>query len=425
MKKLFTIVLGVVATGGLIIGLAVVARGQGRRGGRGGGFFRGGDRSFFDTEPNQPIGRALPQVIEAPADDPITPAKVALGRLLFWDPILSGDKDVACATCHHPQYGYTDGRDISVGVNGVGLGPERKFASPNSIPFVERNSPTVVNTAFNGIDQQGHYNPSAAAMFWDSRAQSLEAQAVFPIKTFEEMRGNAYPEDQALERIVARLAAIPEYRSEFAKAFGGAQPITSGNLAKALATFERSLVANNSPFDRYMRGDTHAMTDAQIRGMQDFQRIGCTNCHSGPMFSDYKLHVLGVPDNDKLLASDRGANQTYAFRTASLRNLAYTAPYMHDGVFPTLEDVLRFYSGGRGLRNPDVDFDQRDPLLRRLRGLRGSQSDILEFLAALNDDSFDKTMPARIPSGLQPGGRINLTPRVSLFLALSTERPAP
>jgi cytochrome c peroxidase len=158
------------------------------------------------------------------------------------------------------------------------------------------------------------------------------------------------------------------------------------------------------------------------------------------MFSDYKLHVLGVPDNDKLLASDGGANQTYAFRTASLRNLAYTAPYMHDGVFPTLEDVLRFYARGRGLRNPDVDFDQRDPLLRRLRGLRGTQGGILEFLSTLNDDSFDKTMPDRVPSGLHPGGRINLTAfqlirslpetspvgdRVSLFLALSTERLAP
>lgn len=401
MKKGVLIVLAAATTVSLIAGFAVVAHSQGRRG------RQGRDRFIFDIEPSQPIGGALPQRIEAPADDPMTPAKVALGRLLFWDPILSGNKDVACATCHYPQFGYTDGRDISIGVNGVGLGAERTFASPNSISFVKRNSMTLLNTAFNGIDQQGRYSPSAAPMFWDSRARSLEAQAVIPIETFEEMRGNAYPEDKTLDHVLARLRAIPEYRSEFVKAFAGAQPITSGNLAKALATFERSLVANNSPFDRYMRGDTHAMTDAQIQGMQDFQRIGCTNCHSGPMFSDYKLHVLGIPDNDKLPGSDTGANQTHAFRTPSLRNLAYTAPYMHDGVFSTLQDVLRFYGRGRRLRNQNVAADERDPLLRRLRGLRSSASDIIEFLGALSDDSFDKTIPARVPSGLHPGGRID------------------
>jgi cytochrome c peroxidase len=124
------------------------------------------------------------------------------------------------------------------------------------------------------------------------------------------------------------------------------------------------------------------------------------------MFSDYKLHVLSVPDNPKLPASDSGANQMYAFRTASLRNLAYTAPYMHNGVFPELEDVLSFYNQvQRRPRNPNVERDQIDPLLRQLRGVRRAATDVIEFLNALNDESFDKTIPAHVPSGLHPGGR--------------------
>lgn len=207
---------------------------------------------------------------------------------------------------------------------------------------------------------------------------------------------------------MARLRAVPDYPTLFTKAFGGAQAITATNLGKTLAAFERSLMANQSRFDRYMRGDTNAMTDGQIRGMQQFERVGCTNCHSGPMFSDYKLHVLSIPDNVKLPASDQGANNTYAFRTASLRNLAYTAPYMHNGVFPTLEDVLSFYSQVRRRpRNPNVERDQIDPLLRRLRNVNGAASDVIEFLGALSDGSFDKTIPVRVPSDLHPGGRIN------------------
>jgi cytochrome c peroxidase len=178
-------------------------------------------------------------------------------------------------------------------------------------------------------------------------------------------------------------------------------------LGKALAAFERSLLANNSAFDRYIRGDRSAMTDAQIRGMQQFESIGCTNCHSGPMFSDYKPHVLSIPDNAKLPASDEGVKQTYAFRTASLRNLAYTAPYMHSGVFGTLEDVLSFYNQvQRRPRNPNVGRDQIDPLLRRLRNVNRAAGDVIDFLNALNDPNFDKAIPARVPSGLNPGSRI-------------------
>jgi cytochrome c peroxidase len=331
--------------------------------------------------------------------------------LLFWDPILSGAEDVACATCHHPEFGYAENLDISIGVNGIGLGSTRHFGSPNSIPFVQRNSQTILNTAFNGIDSEGRYDPNTAPMFWDLRAEGLEAQALLPIITFEEMRGNAFSEEDAIDTVLDRLRAIPEYQTAFAAAFGGDQAITSDNLGKALAAFQRTLVTTDSPFDRYMRGDLNAMSRLQIEGMRQFERIGCAECHSGPMFSDYKLHVLGVPDNRKLPESDRGFERTYAFRTASLRNLAYTAPYMHSGVFSTLDDVLDFYDGGgrggrRGRRNRTVDRDQLDPLFRRLGDVDDEEREIIAFLGALNDDSFDRTIPTTVPSGLHPGGRI-------------------
>lgn len=348
---------------------------------------------------------ALPQAIKAPKDNPYSPDKAALGKLLFWDPILSGPRNVACASCHFPRFGYAENRDLSIGVNGVGLGEDRHVASPSAIPPVKRNSQSLLNVAFNGINRAGDYDPTAAPMFWDMRVTSLESQALQPIKTFEEMRGDAYGEDEAVPAVVARLNGVPEYRALFAKAFGGANSVTAGNLAKAIAAFERTLLANNSPFDRYMRGDPAAMTAAQIAGMQRFESTGCTNCHNGPMFSDYKPHVLGVPDNGKLDQTDTGIkDDPYAFRTASLRNLALTAPYMHNGVFQTLGEVVRFYR--RGPRNPNVGRRDVDPLVRRLRRPGRAADEIIEFLNALNDDSFDKTIPSHVPSGLSPGGLI-------------------
>ena len=158
------------------------------------------------------------------------------------------------------------------------------------------------------------------------------------------------------------------------------------------------------------------MSASALQGMRRFERIGCANCHNGPMFSDYKLHVLGVPDNPALQATDPGAENRYAFRTASLRSLKYTAPYMHSGIFDSLEDVLEFYDdvdngGGRRRRgnndrNIHVSRDQLDPLLRQLRGVDDDDFELLAFLEALSDDSFDRTIPKSVPSGLPVGGRI-------------------
>lgn len=354
----------------------------------------------------------MPQTPMAPADNPYSPEKVELGRLLFWDPILSGNSDVACATCHHPDFGYAENLDISIGVNGSGLGSLRHFNEGNEIPFVIRNSPSILNTAFNGMDEQGNYDPSAAPMFWDVRAKGLEEQALLPILTYEEMRGPEYAEDEIMAEVIARLESIPEYQTLFSQVFGGQTgAVNSENLGKALAAFQRTLVATNSPYDRYLAGDRTAMTSRQIQGMRAFEEVGCAECHSGPMFSDYKVHVLGVPDNNKLPESDQGLNQTYAFRTPTLRNLEFTAPYMHNGVFSSLRQVIQFYDDGGGrrgrLRNPAVSRNQQDVLFRRLDDPDDQEREIIAFLQALNDDNFDRKVPASVPSGLAVGGSIN------------------
>jgi cytochrome c peroxidase len=361
---------------------------------------------------------ALPSRPPTPPDNPSTPERIALGRLLFWDPILSGRKDVACATCHHPAFGYSDGIDLSIGANASGLGPERAFVPGHGSRVVKRNSQTILNVAFNGLTAGGDPNPAAAPMFWDLRVRGLEAQALEPMKAVDEMRGDTYPEDRAVAAVVSRLNGNAEYRRLFARAFGDARPVNDGNLARALAAFQRTLVTTNAPFDRYMRGDTNALGPEQVRGMERFQSIGCVNCHNGPMFSDFATHVLAVPDSAKLSESDSGLNTTYAFRTPSLRNLSVTAPYMHNGAFATLSDVVNFYQrisrgggrrggggGGRGL-NPLIAPDQIDPLARQLNMRGRGQQDLIAFLRALDDPDFDRTVPERVPSGLQVGGRL-------------------
>lgn len=270
--------------------------------------------------PTRPLVRfsALPQQPKAPAENPTTEAKIALGRLLFFDPVLSGDKDVACATCHHPNNGYAEFRDISIGVNGVGFGVERRFNEPNDIPFVKRNAHTILNTAYNGMDARGRYQPEKGPMFWDNRVASLEDQALEPIKAHEEMRGNHFTEAAILPEVVQRLAQIPAYTKLFAEAFGASgteDTVSSKRLSQAIAAFERTLITPNTRFDQFLRGDQEALSLSEQDGFATFKRVGCGNCHTGPMLSDFKRHVLGVPDNDKLPATDPGPDGDFAFRT--------------------------------------------------------------------------------------------------------------
>lgn len=362
---------------------------------------------------------------EEPMVDAISVSE--LGRLLFYDPILSGAEDVACATCHHPDFGYADGRALSIGIEGAGLGPNRRHLTGAQNGFVKRNSPTIINTAFNGMDEDGNFNPATAPMFWDNRMLSLEAQALGPIESFEEMRGHAYEADVAVETIVDRLQANAEYRSLFASAFGTNNTISSQSIGAAIAAFERTIRATNSPFDQFQAGNQNAMTQAQIRGMNRFRQIGCDNCHSGPMFSDFELHTLGIPDHDLVTVSDDGANGTYAFRTPTLRNLSVTGPYFHNGVGRDLQETIRFYitaraaannngggpggggPGGASLDvNPNVNPNQIDEEVRELNNFNNNDiQDIISFIEALDDPDFDRTIPTSVPSGLNPGGNID------------------
>lgn len=350
---------------------------------------------------------ALTAAVPVPADNPSSAAKVELGRLLFWDPVLSGPRDVSCASCHHPASGYADALDLSIGPNGQGQGRLRHFRQPNDLPFAPRNAPTVLNAAFNGLGPDGHCDPTTASMFWDSRAQSLESQALLPLSTLAEMRGRQYPESQALDSVVARLRRIPEYQQRFAAVFGGATPVSAANLGRALACFERTLTAANTPYDQYLRGQSGALTDEQVQGLTAFVQSGCPKCHSGPMLSDYQPHVLGVADNAKLTASDAGQGNGYAFRTPSLRQVAGTAPYMHNGTLATLAEVVRFYDagprGGRTSQNPNVPASRLDALLPTR--VQNPQA-IVAFLSTLTAPDFDRTVPARVPSGLPVGGNL-------------------
>ena len=337
----------------------------------------------------------LPESVPHPADNPTSPEKVALGRMLFWDPILSGDQDVACATCHHPDFGYTDGRALSVGVAGVGLGPARvvSVASPH---VATRNSMTVLDTAWNGLNARGEVpGPADAPMFWDNRARALEGQASVPIRNLDEMRGTRFDEDQIFPEIVRRLSETPEYVSLFEAAFGPV-PVTEVSIVRAIAAFERTLVARGSSFDRYMQGDDAAMSFEQKRGLVELVDRGCSQCHSGPMFSDYRQHMLR-PGGTHAGAATAGG----FMRTASLRNVTRTAPYFQDGSIGTLDHAFDFYMHVDRGADPDLaGLDAPMPIDF------GARSDLEAFLGAISDAPYDRTIPERVPSGLHPGGSI-------------------
>jgi cytochrome c peroxidase len=255
-------------------------------------------------------------------------------------------------------------------------------------------------------------------MFWDNRVRSLEAQALEPIKTFEEMRGPALTEHSAVATVVSRLQRIPEYVRRFVDAFDNESAIDPTMVAQAIAAFERTLVAMNSPFDRFRAGADQALTPKQRRGMAAFDQVGCDRCHDGPMFSDFDLHAEGVKEHPDLALPDTGDGR-FRFRTPSLRNVALTAPYMHNGTLATLADVLRFYDNGRS-ENPNVAGRDgrradrrgtREPRLDRdfvrVDDMSDEQmADIVAFLESLTDPGFDKRIPVTVPSGLPPGGQI-------------------
>ena len=348
---------------------------------------------------------AAPTRAPEPEANPSTPAKIALGRKLFFDPILSGTQTVACATCHHPDHAWGDGRAVPIGVGGKGIGPARVNTGKSPFAPIKRNSPSLLNVAFHGMVYGKVTDPTAAPMFWDGRVSGLEAQVPAPIRNAEEMRGTACTEAQALPQAVARVAKIADYQHRFAQAFPGptsTSPITAEHLTQAIAAFERILIAVETPYDQFMRGDKNALTSQQQRGLQLFRQAGCQHCHGGPMFSDFKLHVIAAPDADPAARRE--------FRTPTLRNLSHTAPYMHNGSLKTLDDVLAFYEQLSDTASETLDgADQTqhpplDPLLKKLNLTPQDFPALKAVLESLNDHHSDRTQPASVPSGLPVGG---------------------
>jgi cytochrome c peroxidase len=300
--------------------------------------------------------RGLPPV-PVPAGNPLTAAKVSLGRKLFFDPGLSADRSVSCASCHRPDHFYADDVRLSKGVGGQ-LG--------------ERNAVSLLNAA---------YSPH---LLWDGLSVSLEDQARYPVTHPREMSNTR-------EKAVQYLAAEPAYRPLFAAAFDDAT-VTWDRVSQAVASFERTLLSGDSPFDRFKAGDPRAISQAAQRGLRLFQgRAGCAECHrysaESPFFSDGDFHNTGVgwsdePDLGRYKIT-KAREDKGAFRTPSLRNVARTAPYMHDGEMATLPEVLDFYSRGGG-KNPFLDEK-----IKPLDLTEAEKSDLLAFLSALTGDLPD------------------------------------
>jgi len=296
-----------------------------------------------------PLG--LPPV-PVPDDNPQAPEKIALGKMLYFDKRLSKDGTISCATCHDPEMAWTEHRATSKGIDGQ-IGPV--------------NSPTVINAAY------------AKKQFWDGRAESLEEQALGPIENPIEMGHD-------LDVLVKELAEIREYKEGFEKVFG--TEVTKDGIAKAIASFERTILSGNSPYDRFEAGDKDALTESQKRGMELFDGLSCSTCHPPPLFSNYGYYNAGVgmdkeqPDEGRkaVTKNDRDLGK---FRVPSLREVANTGPYYHDGSVKTLEEAVAIMAGG-GKDDPKVSA--------MLKGLRDEEvseqdkKDLVEFLKALSGE---------------------------------------
>ncbi|RMG54599.1 MAG: cytochrome-c peroxidase [Bacteroidetes bacterium] len=321
--------------------------------------------SFTDIGP-------LPEV-SYPADNPFSPAKKKLGKLLFFDPRLSGSDQIACASCHNPELGWTDNLTRS-------FGHDRQTG--------KRNAMTIQNVAF------------AERLFWDGRASSLEDQARFPIADPLEMN---HPVTLAVEDI----AAVEGYKPYFAAAFGD-EAITLERIKMAIATFERSIVSPPSRFDRFVQGKKKALNDQELLGLHLFRtKAGCINCHHSPYFSDNQFHndgqALWGSKNEDLgrynLTGDLA--DLGAFRTPTLREVTHTGPWMHHGHFPSLLDVVQFYNLGnpapiqkKYLGTPrDSLIPEPSPLLRELDLTETEIEALLAFLGTLSTPKRRMVMP--------------------------------
>ena len=308
-----------------------------------------------------------------PLREGFTPQQIDLGRYLFFDPVLSADGSVSCATCHDPAQGFADGRAQAVGIDGQTL---------------PRSAPSLWNIGF------------FSTLLWDGSKSSLEEQMQGPLYSPVEMGNNP-------AQLLEALNGNPTYRALFEQAFGSS-PIALDHIYTAITAFESSLISLNSRYDLYAHGYHAALNEEEIAGLNVFRSFvaRCAECHTPPLFSNQQLAVLGVADAPGELidpgaeAITGDASQRGAFRVPSLRNIALTAPYMHRGQKATLEDAARFYTGGRGHEVPEgeslmIHWHIWEPRLtdREIQLLAS-------FMGALTDEAFMPEIPAVVPSGL-------------------------
>ena len=299
--------------------------------------------------------------VPTPADNTVNPARVELGKKLFFDPRLSGDSNMSCATCHSPLFGWSDGLATAKGFKSKVLG---------------RASPTVVNAAYNSLQM------------WDGRKKSLEDQAMGPMMSNDEMNMN-------IPMLMKFLQDSPVYRADFASAYPG-ETISEVTVAKAIASFERTVLSNDSPFDRWVKGDSKALTAQQVNGFKTFvnpDKGNCAVCHTAPNFTDSGFHNIGLasfglenPDMgryaEKPLALMKGA-----FKTPTLREISHTAPYFHDGSATTLEQVVAHYVRGGEVKT------NLAPNMKELKLSAQEQADLVAFLRALNSKPQPFVLP--------------------------------
>ncbi len=298
----------------------------------------------------------MPQDVPAPKGNETTTERVELGKSLFFDPRLSGSNWISCGTCHNPSLGWSDGlpKAIGHGMNELG-----------------RATPTVLNTAFNRFQ------------FWDGRARSLEEQAVGPIQAAGEMNQN-------MEELVKELNEIDGYKVMFEEAYPG-EGISETTIGKAIAAFERTVVTTETPFDQWVKGDASAIDESAKRGFEVFEGKGrCNVCHSGFNFTDNGFHNLGLAGDDDpgRFALRKVKVLKGAFKTPTLRDVTRTAPYMHNGSYATLEEVIDHYD-----RGGDVKEDL-SPNMKPLNLSKQEKVDLVAFLESLTSITpMDFTYP--------------------------------
>jgi len=311
--------------------------------------------------------------LNEPEDNPASDAKAELGRLLFFDPILSENDDVACATCHHPDKGFSDGLAHSIGTTGV---------------ETARSAPGLWNAGY------------VENLFWDGRSPTLEEQANFPLTHPDEMGVSD------VATIAPELMAIDAYAELFADAFPD-EEIDIAHVEKALASFQRTLISDDSPFDQYAAGEFDALTAQQRRGLGLFRSgaTRCFECHNAPTFANETFRVVGVDSDDpgRAGAADNGIEGS--FKVPSLRNIVLTAPYMHNGSMETLEEVIDFYAEGGGRARGDVEM--MDVFVQGFELSDEERADLISFLYALTDESQLPEIPTAVPSGLPVVAAIN------------------